>query len=833
MNRTHVRAAALALIACTPAIANAQAAPQHDIVHLGELNGVRPPDAFFEFIAENPDAFTFEGSGFVTRPGGDGPSDPGIAQIFGQYDGNVEGTFRFPLVMGWYAGENEPTGETREAIQAQFFDGPNPTGTVEDYFLAASNGRVTLLGEAQGWAQSTLTRAQVTGGVSALGGASRIGEFVTQLAAARDDGTLDWARYDNDGPDGIPNSGDDDGFVDVLGVLHPTHGAECGGTDRESRIWSHRWSLRSATGQPYTTSSPSANGGLIRINDYTIQPARNCSDTDINDIGVFAHELGHGFGLPDLYAVSADHSGIGRWGLMGSGSYGCAGGESERPCFPGAWTREQLGWGSFVDLAPGIDHGELTLRSPADGGDIYRYRVPGTDTYYLLEYRGRNGFDGSIPAEGLLVWQIDEGVIAANRRRNRINSASSSMGVWVRQADGESDLTRSSGGNRGDAGDPFPGSAGRTEFHAGTLPAARILGGDAAMLTLRDIALVPQGVRARVNTAPVRLTLSAQGASGGELFEIGGTTVGDGHVATLAPFESVSVTAKGGEVVGEGIRTGFDRWSDGSTERTRDYLMTDADATLVANYGALEYRVNASVTSPFENVLPGVVSSNPASPDSWYPAGTEVFFGAAGYPGFAFERWTGALEGQPNPTPVRVDEPLEFGAVFASEFAVEGPPVTDLVAGQETVLELGVFGAVGGRTWSIVSGAPPQGLQLESDGRLVGTVLEAGTFELRVRVRDGRGLEAEGDIRLDVAAPTLSADQLAGPIIGLSERPSAGELLWLDYEGNRNGAYDLGDAVLYRSRPASAPKAAPGSPLRVVTRIHTLVLPPVSQEEGR
>ena len=43
-----------------------------------------------------------------------------------------------------------------------------------------------------------------------------------------DDGTIDWGQFDNDGPDGIPNSGDDDGFVDVLAVMHPTPGlASC------------------------------------------------------------------------------------------------------------------------------------------------------------------------------------------------------------------------------------------------------------------------------------------------------------------------------------------------------------------------------------------------------------------------------------------------------------------------------------------------------------------------------------------------------------------------------------------------------------------------------
>ena len=33
------------------------------------------------------------------------------------------------------------------------------------------------------------------------------------LRDALDDGSVDWGQFDNDGPDGIPNSGDDDGFV--------------------------------------------------------------------------------------------------------------------------------------------------------------------------------------------------------------------------------------------------------------------------------------------------------------------------------------------------------------------------------------------------------------------------------------------------------------------------------------------------------------------------------------------------------------------------------------------------------------------------------------------
>ena len=84
---------------------------------------------------------------------------------------------------------------------------------------------------------------QVAGGVSGLSGppTARVGQFIVELLSQIDG--VDWGRFDNDGPDGVPNSGDDDGYVDVLLVVHPTRGAECGGTDSGNRIWSHQWTL--------------------------------------------------------------------------------------------------------------------------------------------------------------------------------------------------------------------------------------------------------------------------------------------------------------------------------------------------------------------------------------------------------------------------------------------------------------------------------------------------------------------------------------------------------------------------------------------------------------
>ena len=43
----------------------------------------------------------------------------------------------------------------------------------------------------------------------------------------RADSSVDWRQYDNDGPDGIPDSGDDDGYVDLAILVHPLADGVC------------------------------------------------------------------------------------------------------------------------------------------------------------------------------------------------------------------------------------------------------------------------------------------------------------------------------------------------------------------------------------------------------------------------------------------------------------------------------------------------------------------------------------------------------------------------------------------------------------------------------
>ena len=386
--------------------------------------------------------------------GGGGGEAPGL--VFPNR--GVQGTFRFPVLLGLFSDSPAPS-FSRYQMQAHFFDGPNATGTIRDLYREMSGGAVEVIGELRDWSRSTLSRAQITSGVSGLASRppARVGSFIFELLAQTVG--VDWGRYDNDGPDGVPNSGDDDGYVDVLAVVHPTPGAECGGSEQPNRIWSHKWTLLDAAGQDFVTSTPSARGGPIRISDYTVQPSYSCDSVSINEIGVFAHELGHGFGLTDLYSQA--HAGAGRWDLMGTGSWGCSSAfEPERPCHMGAWSKAALGWVDVETISFGSDSGILTLEPVETARRVVA--IPYGDEsgeYFLLENRKRIVFDSGLAAAGLLIWHIDLWWIDDRLASNTVNETASRLGVWLRQADGLNQLAQPSGtGNRGDPGDPFLGS---------------------------------------------------------------------------------------------------------------------------------------------------------------------------------------------------------------------------------------------------------------------------------------------------------------------------------------------------------------------------------------
>jgi len=707
-----------------------------------------------------------------------------------------------------------------------------------------SGGRVTLEGTTFPWVRTQLTRSQVVGLSNGLSSSrdEGVGAFIEQIVAGLDAQGVDWSEYDLTG----------DGFVDVLTVMHPQHGAECGGGG--GRIWSHRWSIRSATqgrldpGIQTATPRP-GGGGNIYIRDYTIQPVLDCNAQSINRIGVFAHELGHGFGLPDLYGThGVSTRGAGRWDLMGTGVWGCQGTNAARPCHMGAWSKAMLGWVDVETVSSETDWGEVMLPPVILSNRVLRVDAQdGSGQYLLLENRQRIGFDSQLWEPGLLIWHIDPEVLDVRWTQNTVNNNTNRMGVWLRQADGLNQLAWVSS-NHGDPGDPFPGCIkddywdyfdpskpclrSNTEFHAGSTPSARTHEGVPFGVTIRNIELVgsaPHDVRFDLTTRSTRVTLAVDGEGPVPTspFRVDGLEVGSEPVTiTATPFETRTIEAPTGGQIDEGVRFGFQGWNDGA-DRVRDLQVPLNDTTLVARYGGEEVRVRWNPSSPVEGPTPGVLVTSPASTDLWFPRGTAVTFKAEALAGFTFREWTGALAGAQNPVTRVVDAPLDLGAAFDVDYRVDMPvePIR-VEAAQQLQLSLEVVNGTTPIAWEFLSGTLPQGLVLQSvQGRIIGSPMETGSFEMTLRAVDGRGLEAEAVIHLEVGPPSLTMDRLNAPFLGTGTPPTQLQRVFLDRLGNDNGLYDVGDLraflreypeVAQGGLPAGAGGAAAASAVRTV-----------------
>lgn len=121
------------------------------------------------------------------------------------------------------------------------------------------------------------------------------------------------------------------------------------------------------------------------------------------NISVFCHEFGHMLGLPDLYArpENPGMEGLDIWCAMANQA------PNGKPQHFSAWCKEKLGWVKPTVIDPTVKQ-RLAL-SPIENSPKQCYKVlarPDGSEYFLLEHRARQGFDTSLPADGLLIWRV-------------------------------------------------------------------------------------------------------------------------------------------------------------------------------------------------------------------------------------------------------------------------------------------------------------------------------------------------------------------------------------------------------------------------------------------
>src|SRR6266849_684565 len=226
----------------------------------------------------------------------------------------------------------------------------------------------------------------------------------------------------------------------------------------------------------------------MRVRDYfTPSPpggSSACDITQIMPIGTAAHEFGHALGLPDLYDTVGPTEGSGECGLMGSGNFT----SPRSPSRMESWSLNELGWLTIQQLTTS---GVYQLDPVATSRTAAYLRPPNPNPrgeYFLLENRQASLADtalirihcarsGNPPAcgGGLMIWHVDSTQIANHGFRNGSNTVNYGgiHGLTLQEADGLRQLwCGTSGCNRGDAGDPYPGTTGNTSFVYRTNPAA-------------------------------------------------------------------------------------------------------------------------------------------------------------------------------------------------------------------------------------------------------------------------------------------------------------------------------------------------------------------------
>lgn len=132
-----------------------------------------------------------------------------------------------------------------------------------------------------------------------------------------------------------------------------------------------------------------------------------------------AHEIGHHFGLPDLYDTDYSSKGLGPMSLMSAI-------HSDQPINFDPWSKLYLGIEEPMVIGKEGIHA-------INKEKIYLVKTTEDWIYYLIEGRSFEGYDESLSevmsSDGIFIYQINEKIINATIDLNHVNRDEKQMGV--------------------------------------------------------------------------------------------------------------------------------------------------------------------------------------------------------------------------------------------------------------------------------------------------------------------------------------------------------------------------------------------------------------------
>ena len=174
----------------------------------------------------------------------------------------VSGTLRFPTVLVGYPNRAGAPAAVYDSLM--YLTPPTwASYSLRMFYEEISHGRLTLRGQAIGWFAADSARSyyvDACGSDNAVFCAEGRARMRDAFFGALQQGDVDtdFGTFDNDGPDDVPNSGDDDGVVDAVQFVHPDVGGECGGRG----FWAHQSGLSAIGGAAFETNDRRPDGSL-------------------------------------------------------------------------------------------------------------------------------------------------------------------------------------------------------------------------------------------------------------------------------------------------------------------------------------------------------------------------------------------------------------------------------------------------------------------------------------------------------------------------------------------------------------------------------------------
>lgn len=311
-------------------------------------------------------------------------------------------------------------------------------GSVIDYFTEQSGGKFTPKFDVVG--PYTLSQNRAFYGITGSG----FNEMFREACMLADADGLDFSKYDLN----------EDGFIDFVFLVFAGHSEAQGG--------------------PYECVWPAMQYFENYIFDYfdglqlnlgaCACELKGATGTTLDGVGTICHEFSHVIGLPDVYdSGNSGGYGMGHFDIMDIGTY------NDDQITPSGYTamdKYQLEWNEPLVLDETTK--EVTLRPSTTSHDCAFIVNPDNDNeYFILENRQQQGWDKGIPGHGLVITYCHYD--AKIWKRNTVNSPVSSgyEHISIRCADNVWDATLTN-----EAGDPFPGTKGVTEFSGKSQPQA-------------------------------------------------------------------------------------------------------------------------------------------------------------------------------------------------------------------------------------------------------------------------------------------------------------------------------------------------------------------------